>query len=63
MQKVGEESLIMISTAKFKDFPIYLDNVTEYDIKITESEETFILKPQQRIPFAWSYLIDIEHKI
>ena len=39
------------------NFPIYMDNLTDYSIKITESEDEFILKPHQRIPLAWSKLI------
>ena len=57
--------MIKLMEVQKNNFPIYMDNLTDYPIKITErlsdnegeEEETFILRPKEKIPFAWSQLI------
>jgi len=43
--------------------PFYIQNRTPYNIKITENEESFKIKPKDANPFVWSDLIDNAHEI
>lgn len=56
VKKINEETIVCVSEADFENFPIYIDNVTDYSIKISEGDDEFVVKPQHRIPFAWSHL-------
>jgi hypothetical protein len=43
--------------------PFYIQNRTQYAVKITENEESFKVSPKDRSPFLWSDLIDNAHEI
>jgi hypothetical protein len=44
-------------------YPFYINNTTNYFVKITENGENFKVKPKTRIPFSWSNLIQNTHEI
>lgn len=44
-------------------YPFYINNATNYFVKITENGESFKVKPKKRIPFSWSNLIENTHEI
>ena len=44
-------------------YPFYINNATNYFIKITENGESFKVRPKKRNPFSWSNLTDNSHQI